>query len=85
MLGRHPWIWIALAYLSFLGVMFTFVWIAQTHADPVVPIAHPNDFPGTPSGAAGGGAGATQPQRSSALAPVSSAAAQAASELKEPE
>lgn len=34
--SRNAWIWIALGYLAFLGVMFTFVWIAQTHAQPSV-------------------------------------------------
>lgn len=34
--SRNVWIWIALGYLAFLGVMFTFVWIAQTHAQPSV-------------------------------------------------
>ena len=34
--SRHAWIWIALGYAAFLGVMFTFVWIAQTHAQPSI-------------------------------------------------
>jgi len=34
--SRHAWIWIALGYAAFLGVMFTFIWIAQTHAQPVI-------------------------------------------------
>lgn len=35
-LATRPWIWIALGYLCFLGVMFAFVWIAETHLQPSV-------------------------------------------------
>lgn len=34
-IAKRPWIWIALGYLSFVGVMITFVCIAQSHFDPM--------------------------------------------------
>jgi len=73
-IARRPWIWIALGYTAFLGVMFAFVWIAVTHVDPTVPITHQANRNGAPTRAAEG-AGAAQPPRSSVSAPVSSASA----------
>jgi len=70
-IARRPWIWIALGYTAFLGVMFAFVWIALTHLDPTVPITDQATRPGALPRAAEG-AGAAQSPRSPVAAPVSS-------------